>query len=218
MLSDVEGIRFQPLVALKTGEIIGCEVLSSVKNNNPGKWFSELSSEKIFSLFLWQMEYLAKFSGEYWLNLPVKIFCNASKIKQLLNINHDSRIILEVQDPEKLPHLSWAELNAFEKGIAALRLAGWSIWLDDITSTLIPLISKMPLQVNGIKIDRNEIKDPGKIVALISKASVIYPHILVEGIETQKDKQCILLTHAQYGQGFLWPERKVLLTVSKSIY
>lgn len=218
MLSDVEGIRFQPLVALKTGEIIACEVLSSIKNSNPEKWFSQLSSGKVFSLFLWQVEYLAKFPGEYWLNLPVKIFCNTHKIKQLVNINHDNRIILEVQDPENLPHLSWDELTAFKKGVDVLRQAGWRIWLDDVTSTLIPLISRMPLQVNGIKIDRNEIKDSGRIVALISKASVIYPQILVEGIETQQERQRILLTRAQYGQGFLWPERKVLLNAPKKMY
>ncbi|PZD61293.1 diguanylate phosphodiesterase, partial [Pantoea ananatis] len=97
--------------------------------------------------------------------------------------------------------------------IYLLRKAEWMIWLDDITSSLINLVEKMSLNVDGIKIDRQEIRYPKGINTLISRAFSISPHVLVEGIETVGDKQQMMLTKATYGQGFLWPEKKVHMAV-----
>lgn len=213
MLSKIEGFRLQPLVDLNSGEVIAHEVLSSVTNKDPEQWFSSLSKETVFSLFRWQAEYALTLSGIHWLNLPVNIFCDINKVNEILKINHANRLVLEIQDPEMLLNYSRQELYAFEKEILRLREAKWKIWLDDVTSSIISLVENISLNVNGIKIDRQEIRHPERINALISRAFSISPHVLVEGIETVDDKQHMMLTKATYGQGFLWPEKKVHLAV-----
>jgi len=218
MFSAIDGIRLQPLVALKTGEVIAHEILSSIRNHNAEKWFSELSPEKIFSLFLWQVEFALNVPGNYWLNLPVDVFSDMDKVNKILTIEHDERIVLEIQDPERLLSYPYWKLISFEEGIFLLRRAGWNIWLDDITSKLIALVKKVSVNVNGIKIDRKEIKKPFSIDRLILQASTLSPYILVEGIETEAEKKKIMLTDARYGQGFLWPEEKVYMRVPNKFY
>jgi EAL domain-containing protein (putative c-di-GMP-specific phosphodiesterase class I) len=213
MLREIKEFRLQPLVELHSGKIIAHEILSSVINKDPEQWFSSLSKETVFSLFLWQAEYALTLSGIYWLNLPVNIFCDVNKVNEILKIKHENRLVLEIQDPKMLLNYSRNDIYAFEKGIYLLRQAEWIIWLDDITSSLISLVGKMSLNVDGIKIDRQEIRYPKTISTLISRAFSISPHVLVEGIETVGDKQQMMLTKATYGQGFLWPEKKVHMAV-----
>ncbi|MFP3340555.1 hypothetical protein R0J91_21425, partial [Micrococcus sp. SIMBA_131] len=77
-----------------------------------------------------------------------------NKVNEILKIKHENRLVLEIQDPKMLLNYSRNDIYAFEKGIYLLRQAEWIIWLDDITSSLISLVGKMSLNVDGIKIDR----------------------------------------------------------------
>ncbi|MGR7394204.1 hypothetical protein ACU63O_11765 [Klebsiella aerogenes] len=114
--------------------------------------------------------------------------------------------------------LEKAEALKFKNGIQLLRKAGWPVWLDDVTSEIVNKLPSIIMGVDGIKINRNELKSEHKFRAFVQNATVYSPNLLVEGIEDEKTLEKVIKHGIVHGQGFLWPETKIELRVPPSYF
>jgi EAL domain-containing protein (putative c-di-GMP-specific phosphodiesterase class I) len=217
-LSSINGIRLQPLINLKNGKNIAWEVLSWLKGSDAERWFSTLSAESHLAIFCWQVDEVIKYNKNFWLNLPVKVLSNPGFISHILSICHQNRLTIEVQDPENIVFLDQVEVLQFKNGIQLLRRAGWPVWLDDVTSEIVNKLPSIIMEVDGIKINRNELKNERKFRAFVQNATVYSSNLLAEGIEDEKTLEKIIKHGIVHGQGFLWPETKIELKVPSSYF
>ena len=206
---EIRGLRFQPIVKLEGRKAIGWEILIWLRNEDPEVWFSSLSIEAYMAIFLWQTQVALRCDGFFWINLPVKVLSDPFCISQICKVSHNQKLILEVQDPENLLKLDFLSYKFFSTGLHALRQYGWKVWLDDVKFDFVEKLTSLNIAVDGVKIDKSEIKKPLQIRNLISKSRELTNHIIVEGIESQESFLCALELDVPLGQGFLWNEKKV---------
>jgi EAL domain-containing protein (putative c-di-GMP-specific phosphodiesterase class I)/DNA-binding CsgD family transcriptional regulator len=212
-LDAVVGLKLQPLVNLITGDIVAWEVLTKTEDVDPEFFFSHLAKEYHLALFLWQAKEVLACSGNFWLNLPVRVYCDPYCMAELLKVEHQYRLTLEIQDPESLLRLNVLEMMQFKAGVETLRQAGWRVWIDDLTPDIAQDIVLLNLHVDGVKVDKQALGNPITLADVIDAASQISPHILVEGIETRAMYDAVLQTKALYGQGYFWPEKLASIRV-----
>ena len=81
------------------------------------------------------------------------------------------------------------------------------IWLDDIDETIIQPFLFCRLPLNGIKIDKNAFwrLRATPALKLVSLCFQLAGSVLIEGIETERDRIRALQAGADLGQGYYWP-------------
>lgn len=212
-LSAIKGLRLQPLINIKTGNAIAYEVLSWMKIQDIETWFINLAPELHLAIFNWQVSEVLKRTGTFWLNLPVKVLCSPKLVNSLLLLSHQNRIVIEVQDSGNISILNGLEKLHFIAGVNLLRRAGWSVWLDDVTSEIARELPGFNVAVDGIKIDRKELLNRESLGRLINDLSFINEKLLIEGIENKEQLDYVSRLNINYAQGFLWKEEKIPLTI-----
>lgn len=219
-LDNITGLRFQPLVELKTGRIIAHEVLVEVKTVSPEDFFTALTPEYTLALFFWQAKEILRshYSERFWLNLPVAVFLDPQAITRLCSFQHQYRLTLEIQDPENVVTLDTFQRKSLSAALQQLKNAGWQVWLDDLSSATEMDISLLCLPVDGVKIDRLEMQHHDRLKKLIAAAKNDFSSpVLVEGIESKSDVKRLIDYGARYGQGFLWPELKTPVVIPRRV-
>ncbi|MFS3191060.1 EAL domain-containing protein [Klebsiella pneumoniae] len=216
LLSLIKGLRLQPLKDLRTGDTFAWEVLSWLDNQDAETWFSSLSAESHMAIFCWQATEVLKSNGNYWLNLPVKVLTNPLFIDVISFLRHQNRLTLEIQDPNNIMSLDPLEKLKFQRGVRKLRKSGWHVWLDDVASDIAQELSVINVAVDGIKIDRNELVSSYGFTCLVYEAKKLTKFILAEGIENEKQLVAVTKEGVIYGQGFLWPEKKIAICLPDS--
>ncbi len=221
----IEGIRLQPLIDLKTNTQVGSEVLTYFHDNvDVVDFFHSLTPAQYLSLFFWQANVLSheKIRGLFFINLPVCVLSDKASIERLLDSLFSARVAIEIQDPERLGDMSLAARHRLVAGIMRLQEAGWSIWMDDVTSELVDTVNALNVQFAGVKTDREELllrhQDPQALTGLIKKIRPQGVPILVEGIENDDDRLHAINSGATLGQGFLWPERIINETCPDDVF
>lgn len=215
LLSNVEGIRLQPLVELRSGKYRGYEVLTHLTSaTEPELFFCNLSVEASLFLFFRQLDTVRKLDEPvlFFLNLPVRVLADPECLKRLqrVRICYRRNVVIELQDPETLLGAGSSQINVIKKHIRHLRNKGWSIWLDDLTSGVWCGMKDDGFWFDGVKTDRREIGG-GILPLLVSRARQLGNRILIEGIETEEDLLRASDSGAEWGQGFLWPERTIAI-------
>lgn len=216
LLSLIKGLRLQPLKDLRTGETVAWELLSWLDNQDAEIWFSSLSAESHLAIFCWQATEALKCKGKFWLNLPVKVLCNPQFVACVTMIRHQNRLTIEIQDPDKIMLLDPLEKLQFQTGVRQLRKAGWPVWLDDVTSDIAQELLVINLAVDGIKLDRSALATTHGLSRLVQQVKDFTDFILAEGIESEKLLERVKKEDICIGQGFLWPEKKLPLSIPGS--
>ena len=209
----IKGLRLQPLVNLASEEVVAYEVLVLMDEGDTERFFRTLAPVNSLALFFWQAQMVLRQQGHFWLNLPVAIFCDPSLVELLAAYEHQQRLTIEIQDPENLLRQNVMDENVLRHSLIRLRSMGWTIWIDDLTQGLAGNLISRNFHVNGVKIDRRELNANPLFNLLIKAAKRISPHILVEGIECQADLQKAKESHALLGQGYLWPQITLRVSV-----
>ncbi|NDJ59243.1 EAL domain-containing protein [Enterobacteriaceae bacterium 4M9] len=213
-LQLVEGIRLQPLIALGTGELQGHEVLTLLAPDvQVEAFFETLSTEACLLLFFKQLEIIRRLvePGLFFMNLPVRVFTDPDCMQRLLRVRSCYRrnVVAEVQDPEYLLTAEVAQRRVLKANVYRLRSRGWSVWLDDLTPAVSEGIKNEGFWFDGVKTCRHELARH-TLPQLVCDARELGRMVLVEGIETDEELALARSSGADWGQGFLWPERTLL--------
>ncbi|TNV11209.1 EAL domain-containing protein [Buttiauxella sp. B2] len=207
-------MRFQPIYSVRQDDIIGYEVLSKLSASEDCEhYFSSLSIGEHLKVIIGQLKYLwqALVGCHHFINVPVAILVNRSAIDTILEYS-SINITIELQDPESVAKLDGNEKNNLIENMMRLRMAGFAIWLDDLTPNIMPAIVGLGFEFNGIKVDKNifwqQIEHPELLCSFIHCCHFLSDHVLVEGIETFNQRQLAIKCGADYLQGYYWPEQQ----------
>ncbi|HBI6862961.1 TPA: EAL domain-containing protein [Enterobacter cloacae] len=218
VLQRISGLRFQPLVDLRSGQVVAHEVLVEIPNVNLEVLFASLPSRSALQIFFWQASTLLQIPGRdaYWLNLPAEHLLDERAVRLLLALRHQQRLTIEIQDPLAPTRLSEAEQRRLCATLVRLKEAGWKIWLDDLTRDLAEEYRRLALPLDGVKIDRSALSGDAPLAPLVKDIRAgIARSVLIEGIENSRDLARARASGAQLGQGFLWPEGRTDASVTR---
>ena len=115
---------------------------------------------------------------------------------------------IEFVDPASILALSVAQKQFVVQNLHQLSRRGHAIWLDDIDDVLVQSFLSFRLPLSGIKIDKEafwRLRDTPELRQLVSLCFQLAGKVLIEGIETERDRTCALQAGADLGQGYFWP-------------
>lgn len=209
---DIVHFRLEPLVDLNASRIIAYEVLSELQNNlNPESWFSQLSGREQITILCQQLRCVSiKVKETCFYNLSVEGFLTLNH-RDIAEIAMFPRVCLEVSDATVLKYLNEKELYVFFKNISRLRFLGVKIWIDDFSVNDLITLPSYQGNVDGIKIDKNEIHSRHLmgIVNLVRKILRNVP-VLIEGVESERDLNTSIISGADIAQGYYWKNHNII--------
>lgn len=207
--------RLQPIVAARSGSMLGFEMLTTFATSAQAEhYFQHATPASIMQIFEQQLVWIKEQGTNqhrYFCNLPVSVLSQASFTQTLKKWDTGGVLpIVELQDPEAIPHLSDIRKRQLTINLAQLHQHSISLWLDDITPALLPVVQPLMHFFDGVKIDKEAFwqfkKQPLQLNSFVEKCRQLSPLVLIEGIETSALCQLATQAGADYLQGFLWPE------------
>ena len=216
----------QPVVDLKTGKIIGGEVLSRLNHPKRGilspslflPIINELNLYPQFDLYIFQKscDWIA-----YMLTQEVELqflACNFSrktlseadivpKIRNCadsLSLNH-SQMAIEITEQE-----DETDTDLFQANLKQLKEDGFQIFVDDFGAGVTSVKDLWHYPVDVVKIDRsillasNTPKGETAFRGLVKLAATLGAQVLCEGIETEDQHLLAKNCRCHYGQGYLF--------------
>lgn len=212
---------FQPIVDLKSGEILGYEALSRGPEHT--MFYSPLAliemarqTERIWELELLFRQKALERIGEIDHNKLLFLNVDPEVIKapdyktgltkaRLESLNFDeSRIVFEITERTAI-----VDYDAFHAILKHYRDQGYLIAIDDVGAGYSGLKTINEIRPNFIKIDmdliRNIDKDAFKqalIKAFVDTSVTTNIRIIAEGIETKEELKTLILLGVHAGQGF----------------
>ncbi|MDR0631659.1 MAG: EAL domain-containing protein [Holosporaceae bacterium] len=201
----INKIRLQPLVCLSDETIFGYEVLYR-RENTSTDYPSALDIFKSVTSF-------CKYENDFrlFINMTANDIIDLNFCKSFRNILNEkeiegSNIVLEVSESTSPDCLSQAK-----KTLSLLRGCNVKIALDDFGTEYASLSFLKELPIDIVKIDKNFVQEAPsnkKSRALLKFCTQISHDIgcevVVEGIETPDQLDCVRNSGADIGQGFLF--------------
>ncbi len=211
---------YQPIVELKTGRIIGCEVLARFKDNTgpifPDEFIPIIQdSNKTWEFSVQIMNRVFKDLSPVAANLaPFKVNINffARDIdnghvlaisKHALTSLNDINLVVEVTESEQLASMS------SKKTLQSLSQQGFQVAIDDFGTGYSNLGQLRQFTCHTLKIDRSfvsEMEDgsirSSLIPHVVDIAKNINVNIVAEGIENDKQRVALLNAGIEFGQGY----------------
>lgn len=198
---------YQPIVDLRSGEVIGCEALSRFDGSTPREVFDgadrdgtapALEAAAIRSALAgWNQ------AGLLALNASPRILLTAPLQEALPE--DLSGIIIEVTEADLVDYTAEVML-----AIDGLRARGALIAVDDFGIGFSNIQRVVTLQPDIVKLDMSLVRgidtDPllqGIVAAALLFAERTRSRVIAEGIETPEERDCLLELGVPYGQGFL---------------
>ena len=221
-------LKYQPIVSLKTGQIICLEALVRWKHNSlgtisPNKFIpiSEetgqiialgqwVLSEACYQLVKWQKSFPSQISFSMSVNLSRIQVYHPELIPQIdyllrtLNMPGNN-LKLEITESTLMENT-----GAVTKVLEKLKERGIKLCLDDFGTGYSSLSYLRYLPVDIVKIDRSfiapEINNTNYdiIKAIIDLAHSLDLNVVAEGIETEAQRQILAGLGCEYGQGYLF--------------
>ncbi|MEP9266180.1 EAL domain-containing protein [Enterobacter asburiae] len=217
---NISNLRLEPLVDSVNQDIWGYEVLSDLYDNIcTEEWFSNMDTIKQISLLHKQM------NAVYDLNLLRKCFFNLSahgiislSQEDISRVSKFKKFSIEISDINIIFALSQNEMVLLLKNINKLRLADINVWIDDLTSFNSMLLPLFVGRVDGVKIDRSELKggNLGKLTAQINDILGSVP-VLMEGVETHSDLNIVNKFSISHAQGYLWKSCNLVTAIPNRV-
>lgn len=217
IIDRISNLRLEPFVDLEKNRIIGFEVLSSLKAGAaPESWFSEQRPTDLVEILKFQLGNISE-SGvrePCFFNLTIAGIL-ALNYYDIHFISRHRKIGIEISDSHKLKFLSKDERGLFLNHIDCLRESGVHIWVDDFYFDEIIHLHYFHQHVDGVKIDRREVRTPWlrKEISLIRHVLGDID-ILVEGVETGSDLTAVWKDGARLAQGYFWNEDNISIDVT----
>lgn len=204
--------RLQPIVDAHSGHMVGCELLTRFQNAAMAeRYFQHASPARVMQIFQLQQQWVQEqdVSGyRYFCNLTVSVLSRASF--SLSQESMGAATVIELQDPEAMVQLSESGLTQLTRNLTELRRQSVSLWLDDITPSLLPMLQPMMRFFDGIKIDKSAFwrlaAQPSLLKSFVERCHQYSPLVLIEGVESLALCQLARQAGADYLQGYLWPE------------
>ena len=219
-------LQYQPIVDLKTGELVGAEALA--RWEHPSKGFIppsdfiavaeksdliiDLSNKLLNIAFKQAQKWEGNPDAPYLsVNISVKQFAKDDFVDHMIvllqtfQINAH-KILLEFTESVMLDSTN-ETFTKFEK----LKKVGFKIGIDDFGTgySSMGYIHKLPIDI--LKIDRTFVIDVSKnnksqaIVSAITKlSSSLGIKTIAEGVEHKQDAEWLEAFHCDYGQGYLY--------------
>lgn len=215
-------VVYQPIVELKSGKIIGCEVLARYKdkdgNVTPDQFIPIISNEGMTWTFTHHLlqKIFNDVACEESLPSNFKININffpqdisTEKILRLKDykevINAKVKYVVEVTEDEQLNHRN------SPKVLSQLQEIGLDIAIDDFGTGYSNLKQLQSLECHTLKIDRSFVSEmeEGSIKStliphIVDIAQKINANIVAEGIENRMQLHSLLSIGVGFGQGWLF--------------
>ncbi|WP_230352304.1 EAL domain-containing protein [Lelliottia sp. WAP21] len=207
---DIVGIKLEPIVALPSSRIVGMEVLSVLAiPDESERFFQQQSPEQSLALLKAQLASLKNhFPDEnLFINLPITLLTETEFFRRVLPLLSPG-INIEIVDPDNLFSLPAASYQRVVQRLDSLARRRCRIWLDDIDETQIQRFLRSRLTLSGIKIDKIafwRLRATPALKELVSLCAHVAENVLIEGIESNWDRECALKAGAGFGQGYFWP-------------
>lgn len=216
-------VRFQPIVRLDDGEVHGFEALTC---GPPGSIFE--NPEMLFSFaegtdHITELERVCRLRSVHLagaLDTGTKLFLNCSArvlsdpkafceglLGQAENCGlQPSDIVLEVT--ERVAITAWQD---FRRSVAALRLIGFPIAIDDVGAGYSSLKSVAEVEPDYLKVDLSLIREVHRskvkkslLDSLMSIATSIDARVIAEGVEDEAEFQALRELKIDLGQGYFF--------------
>jgi len=212
----ITGIRLEVIHFLRAPLRRVQEVLSEVSAEvSVENFFRNMPLERKERLFLQQMARILHLGGSYTLNLSVSMLADAAFIQQLAEQVHERRIIIEIQDPGSLLHLSAEAQQRIFFGVRQLADAGYRIWLDDLYPEHLFYWRQAEIDFDAVKIDaalfRQLALSDEALAAVVRRYRHIGHQVVVEGVETIDDYVTCLHGAADAIQGYFFKSQWISL-------
>lgn len=207
---EIIGIKLEPIVALPSSRLVGMEVLSLLKSPQHSEtYFQQQSVNQCLTLLEAQLAALknTRYANDLFINLPITVFIEPesfSRILPLLNAGQN----IEIVEPGSFFQLPAETRERVTRHWWMLAERGCRLWLDDVnTASIHPFLScRLPL--SGVKIDKMAFwrkRATPALAELVKLCTQVASEVLIEGIESNRDRECALQAGAGFGQGFYWP-------------
>jgi diguanylate cyclase (GGDEF)-like protein len=219
-------LRYQPLVNLFSGEVVGAEALIRWHHPRlgllpPDEFIAIVEHNEIaLPTDLWVLEraldLLQKLDFSAFPEFAMSINISASNLvrKQFTSsiqkiINDKAHIVHRVKLEITETFLHTDERQALE-ALQALRQMGFGVWLDDFGTGYSSLNHLKTFPVEGIKIDQSFISnlagsanDRRMVSALLGLAHAFSVHVIAEGIDNQQSLEFLRTQGCRIGQGMM---------------
>ena len=207
---DITGIKLEPIVALSSSRTVGAEVLSVLSPHQQSEgFFHDWSAARALMLLEAQIAALKKPfpCDNLFINLPITVLTIPEMFQRLLQLNSPP-LNIELVEPASFFSLSDPARLRVSCALQQLTARGHRIWLDDIDEASGHAFLSCRLPLSGIKIDKIafwRLRATPALTQLVTLCSKIAANVLIEGIETERDRICALHAGARFGQGYYWP-------------
>ena len=225
--SDNIYLEYQPLVSMKTGNIVGFEALARMKSESigivPPFDFIPLAEELqlILPLGLKIIKMACKFKKELEtagyddVNISVNVsamqLLNSDFVKDVIDIIEETHTYSKNLCLEVTESVFTDNFDLINQRLGKLQEIGMLISIDDFGTGYSSLARERELNVDCIKIDKTFIHkleflnvEDAITGDIISMAHKIGHLVVAEGVETEKQKQYLLDHGCDFMQGFLF--------------
>lgn len=207
---DIVGIKLEPIVALTSLRQVGAEVLSIMSDTQHSEaFFRRQSADESITLLKAQLDALKNtpHCHNLFINLPITVLTEAESFQRVIRLS-GAPLNIEIVDLADFLALSVAQKQRVIQNLRLLRRQGHAIWLDDVDEVLIQSFISCRLPLSGIKIDKEafwRLRATPALRQLVSLCFQLAGKVLIEGIETERDRTWALQAGADLGQGYYWP-------------
>jgi len=207
---DIVGIKLEPIVALSSLRLVGVEVLSVLSDTRHSEdFFCERSADWSIALLEAQLGALknAPHGHNLFINLPITVLTETASFQRLIRLP-DVSLNIEIVDLASFLALTLVEKQHVVQNLRQLSRQGHAIWLDDVDDVTVQSFLSCRLPLSGIKIDKEafwRLRDTPALRQLVSLCFQLAGKVLIEGIETERDRTWALQAGADLGQGYYWP-------------
>ena len=212
---------FQPIVSLKTGEIVSFEALSRITLES-----CTLNIEELFKIAhtieqSWKLDQLCRKcaikasqqmpSGKkLFINVDANILLDSDFVKgftkEYLKKYHldSNNIVFELSETTSIE-----DKHLFKQTVRHYRSQGFEIAIDDAGSGYSNLNRINHTQPEYIKLDKELIQDihlnkdkHTMVEVMVNYCKATHYKLIVEGIETKEELECLIQLGIEYGQGY----------------
>nr|WP_269327762.1 EAL domain-containing protein [Kineosporia mesophila] len=231
-------ICYQPLVDLRSGEVVGAEALVRWLHPEmgllaPDAFLGLVSSNRLdaeldSAVLRDVLTQMARWRDQGLRVLPISVNLTRDSLDDPRLADQVLAALSSLELPASLLHLEITEHHQLsadtpaERTLQVLDAAGVQIYLDDYGTgyTSLEYLHRFPIRM--LKLDRSVVTslDGGQVqlVAAVNAMAVTLDlEILAEGIETQEQREQLLALGIRYGQGYLFSHPLPVADFAKSV-
>lgn len=207
---DQVRIVFQPIVNLRTGEVIGYEALARFPTGRPDEWFAEahalgLGVDLEMSAVVQAVAQRHPDWGYVSINVSPTTIVTDAFADLVARMTEPERLVVELTE-HSLVH-DYEELGGL---LQRLRRLGVRVAVDDAGSGISSLRHILTIAPEIVKLDRSlisRLEDDGARralgEALVQFANRVDAVLIAEGIEREEERRACLELGIHFGQGYL---------------